>query len=116
MTMLTLRGTHPAPPAPRTTAVVKESPTVKPLAKIVSTVVSLLAGLVGSKIVASLWTQVTGDDAPTKKNKDAQAAQSVTRVVAFAAISAAVAALGNEAAQRAGQKLAKRATSHPEEV
>ncbi|MDR2256668.1 MAG: DUF4235 domain-containing protein [Arthrobacter sp.] len=89
---------------------------MKPLAKIVSTVVSLLAGLVGSALLSKVWTQVTGDDAPSKKNKDAQAQQSVARVVTFAAISAAVGALANAAAQRAGQRMVERATSNPEEV
>jgi len=89
---------------------------VKPLAKILSTVVSLVAGLIGSKVLSRVWTQVTGDDAPSKKNKEAQADQSVARVVTFAAISAGVAALANAAAQRGAERIVARATSNPEEV
>ena len=89
---------------------------MKPLVKIFSTIASLVAGLVGSKLVESTWTKVTGDDAPTKKNKDAQDAQSLTRVVTFAAISAATAALINVAVNRGAERMVKRAKSHPEEV
>ncbi len=89
---------------------------MKPLAKILSTVVSLVAGLIGSKVLSSVWTQVTGDDAPSKKNKEAQADQSIGRIVTFAAISAGVAALTNVAAQRGAERMVRRVRSNPEEV
>lgn len=87
-----------------------------PLVKIFSTLVAVVAGAVGSKAVSSGWTAVTGNEAPTKKNKDAQQQQSVVAVAAFAAISAAVMAIVQAATQRGAQKFVARAKSDPEEV
>jgi len=89
---------------------------VKPLVKILSAVVSLVAGMAASKLVERTWTSVTGDAAPTKKNKDARENQSVARLVTFAAVSAGTAALINAATQRGAQRLVQRSASHPEEV
>ncbi|RKW70246.1 DUF4235 domain-containing protein [Galactobacter caseinivorans] len=89
---------------------------MKPLVKILSTVVSLVAGIVGSKVLDSTWKQVTGQDAPKKKNKEAREDQSVVRVATFAAISAATAALIKIATERGANKLVNRTKSRPEEV
>lgn len=89
---------------------------MKPLVKILSTVIALVAGIVGSKVLESTWKQVTGQDAPKKNNKEARADASVARVVTFTAISAATAALIKLATERGANKLVSRTKSRPEEV
>jgi hypothetical protein len=89
---------------------------VKPLIKIVSSVAAIVGGIVGGKLLTRTWTQVTGEDAPTKKNKEARAEQSVTRVAVFAAASSALAVVIKLGTQRAGERLVARGKQHPEEV
>lgn len=89
---------------------------MKPLIKLVSTVVSVIGGIVGSKLLETVWTQLTGDDAPKKKNKEARSEQSLVRVVGFAAASAATAALIKVGTERGADKLVARTKSRPEEV
>ena len=89
---------------------------MKALVKILTAVVSLAAGAASSKLLESVWTKLTGDDVPNKKNKEAMERASVARIVTFAGVSAAVAALIGSGSQRVGQRFMERATSHPEEV
>ncbi|MGO1320732.1 MAG: DUF4235 domain-containing protein [Galactobacter sp.] len=89
---------------------------MKPLIKILSSVAALVGGIVGGKLLTNTWAQVTGEDAPTKKNKEAQAEQSVTRVAVFRAASAALAVVIKLGSQRVGERLIARSGKHLEEV
>ncbi|MGO3152762.1 MAG: DUF4235 domain-containing protein [Galactobacter sp.] len=89
---------------------------MKPLIKILSSVAAIVGGIVGGKMLTKTWTQVTGEDAPTKKNKEAQAEQSVTRVAVFTAASAALAVVIKLGTQRAGERIIARGKQNPEEV
>jgi len=73
--------------------------------KVVSSLLALGAGWVAQKIVTSVWRRSTGHDAPQSiDDEDA----SLAGVVAFAAISGAVAALTRALATRGTQKAAHR--------
>jgi hypothetical protein len=89
---------------------------VGPLIKIFSTIASIVGGIVGGKLLADTWTKVTGEDAPTKKNKEAQEAQSVVRIAVFTAAAAALGTIIKVGTQRAGDRLVERVKKHPEEV
>jgi len=73
--------------------------------KVASSVVALAAGWLAQKLVTSLWRRSTGKNAPQSiDDEDA----SLAGVVAFAAISGAVAALTRALATRGTQKAAHR--------
>lgn len=89
---------------------------MKPLVKILSSVASIVGGVVGGKLLTNVWTRVTGQTPPTKKNKQAQAEQSLTRVAVFTAASSALAVVIKLGSQRLGERIIDRAKKHPEEV
>ena len=82
------------------------------LNKIFASIFSLVAGIVGSKVLENVWLQVTGADAPTKKNKEVREEASATR----AAISAGMMALIQTSIEQGSKKAAKRSKSNPEEI
>lgn len=89
---------------------------MKPLIKILSTVVSVLGGFLGSKLLEALWGQLTGDEPPKTKNKEALRRQPLLRVVGFAAASSATSALIKAATERGARKLEARTKHSAEEV
>ncbi len=89
---------------------------VNALNKIFASIFSLVAGIVGSRVLENVWAQVTGADAPTKKNKEAREEASATRVALFAAISAGMMALIQTSIEQGSKKAAKRSKDNPEEI
>ncbi len=62
------------------------------MTKGIGTLISLLAGLAGAKIVSVLWSKTTGEEPPTPANPEVQKHASLGTVLAFALISGASAA------------------------
>lgn len=69
--------------------------------KLLSTGLSLAGGFVGSKVVEIGWRGITGDNPPSDVDDDTV---SITRLVAFATISAGISALIQVASQRGANK------------
>jgi hypothetical protein len=75
-----------------------------------------VGGIVGGRLLTNTWVKVTGEEPPTKKNKEAQEEQSITRIAVFTATSAALATVIKVGIQRGADRLIKRTKKHPEEV
>lgn len=79
---------------------------VKLLTKAVTTGASLVAGLIGAKIIGSIWKGATGEEPPTPANPEVQQRATIGKVLAFAIISGASAAVIQVITKRWTQKLA----------
>ena len=75
------------------------------IARAIGTVASLLAGLLGAKIVSSLWRKTTGEDPPTPANPEAQQRANLGKVLAFAVISGASASVIQAVTKRWTKKI-----------
>lgn len=78
---------------------------MKLLIKVLGTAASVIAGLVGAKLVSSLWKGATGEMPPTPANPEAQQHATIGKVLAFAIISGASAATIQALTKRWTQKL-----------
>ena len=65
---------------------------MKLLVKLLVTAASLVAGLIGTKLIGAVWKKTTGEMPPTPANPDAQQRATLGKVLAFALISGASAA------------------------
>lgn len=74
--------------------------------KLLSTGISLVAGLVGTKIIGALWKGTTGEEPPKKTNPEAQQNATLGKVIAFAVISGSAAAVIQAITNRWTQKMA----------
>ncbi|GAA1499258.1 DUF4235 domain-containing protein [Paeniglutamicibacter kerguelensis] len=81
-------------------------------AKVFGTVVSLLAGLLGTKVVSAVWTKITGEEPPTPANPTAQQRATLGKVLVFAVISGASAACIQAITNRWTRKLADKSQRH----
>ncbi|GAB2980208.1 MAG TPA: DUF4235 domain-containing protein [Actinotalea caeni] len=70
--------------------------------KLITTVITLGTGLVATKALSLVWKGVTGHEPPKEIDDDGEI--SVTEVVVFAAVSAAVAAIVRAYATRGASK------------
>lgn len=66
---------------------------MKILVKILGTVLSLLTGWLGTKVVSGLWKTVTGEQPPAPNNPEFQQEATLGKVLTFAIISGASAAV-----------------------
>lgn len=74
--------------------------------RLLGTGVSLVAGLVGTKIIGALWKGTTGEEPPVKTNPEAQQNTTLGKVIAFAVISGSTAAVIQAITNRWTQKIA----------
>ena len=74
--------------------------------RLLSTGISLVAGLVGTKIIGAIWKGTTGEEPPMKTNPEAQQNATLGKVVAFAIISGSTAAVIQAVTNRWTQKVA----------
>lgn len=75
-------------------------------AKAIASAASLLAGLLGAKVVGAVWTRITGEEPPTPANPAAQQRAALGKVLAFAVFSGASAACIQALTNRWTRKLA----------
>lgn len=76
----------------------------KTVIRLMSMGVSMIAGLVGTKLISAIWRKSTGEQAPNLANPRAQQETTLTKLLVFAAISGAVASCIQAATKRwAGQ-------------
>lgn len=81
---------------------------MKILVKVFATVVSLLAGLLGAKVVSVVWEKATGEEPPTPANAAAQQRATLGKVLTFAVFSGASAACIQALTNRWTRKLAEK--------
>lgn len=80
----------------------------KILIRFLSMGISMVAGLVGTKLISAVWSKSTGEEAPSAAHPKAQQDTTLTKLLIFAAISGASAACIQAATKRwAGQLEAK---------
>lgn len=79
---------------------------MKMIIKLLGTVVSVVAGLVGAKLISSIWKGVTGEKPPTPTNPEVQQRATIGKVLSFAIVSGASAAVIQAVTKRWAQKLA----------
>lgn len=82
---------------------------MKVLAKLFGTLVSLTAGWLGSKLVTVIWKKSTGEVPPSIGNSDQQQQEKLSKVLAFAVISGASAAVIQAVTKRWTRKLEAKA-------
>lgn len=73
--------------------------------KVLVTLASMVAGLIGTKIIGAIWKKVTGEMPPALANPDAQQRETLGKVLTFAVISGASAACIQVVAKRWTQAL-----------
>ncbi|GAA0203316.1 DUF4235 domain-containing protein [Glutamicibacter creatinolyticus] len=66
---------------------------MKILIRLLSLGVSMLAGLVGTKLISAVWRKGTGEEPPSPANPKEQQQATVPKLLVFAAISGASAAV-----------------------
>lgn len=79
---------------------------MKLLTKAVTTGISLVAGLIGTKLIGFIWKGATGEEPPTPANPEAQQRATIGKALVFAIISGASAAVIQAITKRWTQKLA----------
>jgi hypothetical protein len=89
---------------------------VKLLLKVVGTLVSLGAGLVGAKLVDAVWTKITGHEPPKPANPESQAEASLRQALGFAVVSSVVAAIIQVATNHGTQRAIARFGNNLDEV
>ncbi|WP_313810604.1 DUF4235 domain-containing protein [Glutamicibacter sp.] len=85
---------------------------MKALIKIFSMTLSLVAGWVGAKLVSEIWKKSTGETPPSLGNPSAQHEEALAKVLTFAAISGASAAVIQALTKRWTRQLEAKAESH----
>jgi hypothetical protein len=80
------------------------------IAKAVGTLASLLAGLLGAKLVSSLWRRTTGEEPPTLANPEVQQRANIGKVLAFAVISGASASVIQAVTKRWTKRIGQSST------
>ncbi|MFJ2618445.1 DUF4235 domain-containing protein [Glutamicibacter sp. NPDC087344] len=85
---------------------------MKILVKIFGTVVSLAAGWLGTKLVSTIWKQATGDLPPTPANPEQQQQENLGKVLTFAVISGAGAAVIQAVTKRWTRGLETKVRAH----
>lgn len=85
---------------------------MKILVKLFGTVVSLAAGWLGTKLVSTVWKKTTGDLPPTLTNPEQQQQEKLGKVLSFAVISGASAAVIQAATKRWTRGLEAKVRSH----
>lgn len=80
------------------------------IAKTIGNLASLLAGLLGAKLVSSLWRKTTGEEPPTPANPEAQQRAKIGKVLAFAVISGASASVIQAVTKRWTKKIGQSST------
>lgn len=78
---------------------------MKLLIKVLGTAASIVAGLIGTKLLGSLWKGATGEAPPSLVHPEAQQRATLGKVLAFAVISGASAAAIQAVTKRWTQKL-----------
>lgn len=76
------------------------------LTRLLGTGVSLVAGLIGTKLIGAVWKGTTGEEPPTKTNPEAQQNTTLGKVLTFAIVSGATAAVIQAVTNRWTQKMA----------
>lgn len=84
---------------------------MKLLAKIFGTLISLGAGWLGAKLVSGAWHKATGEEPPSLSNPEKQQQATAGKVLAFAVISGASAAVIQAMTKRWTRQLEVRAAS-----
>ncbi len=82
------------------------------LVKLFGTAVSLAAGWVGTKLVSTIWKKATGDLPPTLANPEQQKQEKLGKVLSFAVISGASAAVIQAVTKRWTRGLEAKVRSH----
>lgn len=85
---------------------------MKVLVKIFGTLASLLAGWLGAKLVSTLWKGATGQKPPTPGNPEQQQEAALGKVITFAFISGASAAVIQAVTKRWTRELEAKAAKH----
>lgn len=78
------------------------------LMKGIGAIASIGAGLLGTKIIGAIWKRATGEQPPTLANPEIQQRATIGRVLIFAIISGASAAVIQAVTRRWTQKLVER--------
>lgn len=78
------------------------------LSKVLVPFASMVAGLIGTKIIGALWKKTTGEMPPTPTNPDAQQRATWGKVLTFAVISGASAACIQAVTKRWTQALVEK--------
>ncbi len=77
------------------------------LIKLLGTGISIVAGLVGTKIVNSVWEKSTGDKPPTDKDTETTLRSALTFALISSLISTVIQVLANQGTQKAISRFAK---------
>ncbi len=77
------------------------------LTRLFGTAASVVAGLVGTKLISLIWKGVTGEQPPTPGNPEAQQRATIGKVLTFAIISGASAAVIQAVTKRWTRKMAE---------
>ena len=80
---------------------------MKLIVKVLGTAVSLIAGLLGAKLIGRIWKGATGENPPTPANPEVQQRATLGKVLSFAAISGASAAIIQAMTKRWTGKLSR---------
>ncbi|MGJ9403030.1 DUF4235 domain-containing protein [Arthrobacter sp. KK5.5] len=86
------------------------------LLKVGGTIISLVAGLAGAKVVDAVWTKVTGNEPPKPTNPKTQAEATLRQALGFAVMSSVVAAVIQVATNRGTQRAIARFNRTLDEV
>lgn len=81
---------------------------MKILIKALGTAASIGAGLIGAKFVSALWKGFTGEQPPTPANPEAQQRATIGKVLTFAVVSGASAAVIQAVTKRWTQKMVEK--------
>ncbi|GAA4374872.1 DUF4235 domain-containing protein [Paeniglutamicibacter cryotolerans] len=81
---------------------------MKTLIKVLGTVTSVVAGLIGTKIISAIWRGATGEKPPSPANPEIQQRATIGKVLSFAIVSGASAAVIQAVTKRWTQKLAEK--------
>lgn len=76
--------------------------------KLLGTATSIVAGLVGAKVIGRIWKGATGENPPTLTNPEVQQRATIGKVLVFAAVSGASAAIIQAVTKRWTAKLAEK--------
>ncbi len=79
---------------------------MKLVSKALGMAASIVAGLIGAKLVGSIWKGATGENPPTPANPEIQQRATIGKVLTFAAVSGASAAVIQAVTKRWTGKLA----------
>lgn len=86
------------------------------LLRVGGTIISLVAGLAGAKVVDAVWTKLTGNEPPKATNPKTQAEATLRQALGFAVMSSVVAAVIQVATNRGTQRAIARFNRTLDEV